>query len=278
MLSSQKPKKRSSLRRVWSKAKPLLALLVLAAIIILSLHVRKAAFQTVDTLSNALRLNWQVVVTGDGVSPSTSEAIEKWSLRHFNGLLPDFETAALQIRQHFGLESVQLFREGFHKVRVKVIPRIAVMRLQTKAGRLLSKDFYAFGKSTPEAEHLPLLQGSIFHTIGSEDEGGDWTAERLKDKQLRGAQYALELLSLLEEKNIKPTIFSWDEYRGMSVTMAKDQVEVLFGVPPYREKVSRLEQLLNERDKASKPLPQRVEMDFEGKAFIKERNDGTGRM
>ena len=109
-----------------------------------------------------------------------------------------------------------------------------------------------------EAESLlPLLTG-----LPAADQAGNNKEEHALIRE------ALKLYDGLTTKNIKASSIRYQNHRGFFAIMDPGQIEVSIGRAPFDEKLNRLAEVLErvDRQKVS-----RIELDYHGKAFIKER-------
>lgn len=253
--------------------------------VFIAFHIPKMASHIVSLVARSLKPAWQVTVEGPRLEPGTAKNIGNFALLSLKGPWPDFQPLAADIRYRFGLESVQLTRNGIDQMRIVAQPREGILRLQSHSMKLMTKDFFVFGNADYGNEQLPVLQGSVFRVSSMERDSGDLSAQPLRDKALRAAENAVDIMGQFSEKGLEGNTLIWDEHRGMTISLVPaadtqpfDNIDVLLGLPPYKEKVTRLGQMLEDRRKALQPLPQRIELDFDGKAFIKEREIDKGRM
>lgn len=105
---------------------------------------------------------------------------------------------------------------------------------------------------------LPLLTG----LPAADQTGGNSKEEQALIRE------ALGLNEGLTAKNIKTSAIRYQNHRGFFVIMEPGPIEISIGRPPFDDKISRLAEVLErvDRQKVS-----RIELDYHGKAFIKER-------
>jgi hypothetical protein len=135
--------------------------------------------------------------------------------------------------------------------------RIPSLRAGSEGSRLVDADGYVYGSccvlpGQEEESALPVLEG-ITVTTGT------------IDPLIREA---VELKNELQGVELTMTALRFHPHRGYVVVMQPDSLEVAMGRSPFADKVSRLTDVLRrvDRERIS-----RIELDYHGKAFIKER-------
>jgi hypothetical protein len=80
---------------------------------------------------------------------------------------------------------------------------------------------------------------------------------------------ALDVWRLVEENNIPVKQLNFQKFRGYALTL-QDDTEIVIGLKPFAYKLKKLNDILTglARDGI---VASRIELDYEGKAFIKER-------
>ena len=86
----------------------------------------------------------------------------------------------------------------------------------------------------------------------------------------RAIEDVLELIEALKADATEYSHINFIKHRGFSITLKGDSTEVFLGNAPYNVKITRMHSIiLDLRKKGSQA--QRIELDYDGKAFIKEK-------
>jgi cell division septal protein FtsQ len=192
------------------------------------------------------------------------------------GELRDFDRAALSDRLITAANGGRDLKELAH-IAASVAPLARVNIMRTSPGRLL----VAFEKRTPALRAGPggnllvdndgFAYGSCCVLPGQEEEAALPLLEGVSVAQ--GATdsvvgEAIDLKGKLSSEGLEPAALRYHAHRGYMVIMKPDMLEVAMGRAPFADKISRLSEVLGriERHRVS-----RIELDYHGKAFIKER-------
>lgn len=161
------------------------------------------------------------------------------------------------------LSRINIIRTAPDKVIVKFSRRTPKLRIMLEDQKLIDSSGFVYGKccSLPgqEAEsQLPLLEG-----LAKIDDRG-----LVADSQLVLIKEAISLGGALVRFDLNPDRIRYQMHRGFFVVLQPDNLEISFGRGPFEGKLERLRDVLKQvdRNKIS-----RVELDYHGKAFIRER-------
>ncbi len=162
------------------------------------------------------------------------------------------------------LSRVEVIRSSPGKILVSFARREPALRIERGIQKLVDNAGFIYGSccSLPaqEAEsRLPLLTG----IPGSQVDGGMTAKE--EEGLLREA---LALNSGLLARGIRASTIRHQAHRGFFAIMDPEGIEVAMGLAPFDDKLGRLTEVLQRVDRTK---VSRIELDYHGKAFIKER-------
>ncbi len=171
------------------------------------------------------------------------------------------------------LSKVEIIRAAPGKIIVGFERRTPSLRIDRgtdpAAVRLVDNAGFIYGSccvlpaQEPESL-LPLLTG--LPVAGNQADLAHQAGGNKEEQAL--IREALGLNDGLTAKNIKTSSIRYQNHRGFFVIMEPGSIEVSIGRAPFDDKVNRLAEVLErvDRQKVS-----RIELDYHGKAFIKER-------
>lgn len=144
--------------------------------------------------------------------------------------------------------------------------RKAILR-STNPSRLISTEGEAYGQAASESDRkLPIVSGIISERHTQVQEDGCLALAQEESQLLREASTLSQSLSAL---GIIPQSLDFIPYRGF-IALLPQGIEVFFGRAPFAERPERLEKILKQQAAKGTALS-RIELDFAGKAFIKEK-------
>lgn len=161
------------------------------------------------------------------------------------------------------LSKVEVIRASPDKIVIGFERRAPALRIDRGVIRLVDSAGFVYGSCcvlpAQDAEaQLPLLTGVL-----ATDQSG------LSNKEEHGLiREALGLNEGLAGKGLKAASLRYQNHRGFFAIMEPGDIEVSIGRAPFDDKLKRLAEVLErvDRQKVS-----RIELDYHGKAFIKER-------
>ncbi len=161
------------------------------------------------------------------------------------------------------LSKVEVMRASPDKIVIGFERRAPALRIDRGVIRLVDSAGFVYGSCcvlpTQDAEaQLPLLTGVL-----ATDQSG--LSNKEEHELIREA---LGLNEGLAGKGLKAASFRYQNHRGFFAIMEPGDIEVSIGRAPFDDKLKRLAEVLErvDRQKVS-----RIELDYHGKAFIKER-------
>ena len=148
---------------------------------------------------------------------------------------------------------------------VKTIPLKETMRTSFLKGYAISESGRIFRSSS--AENLPLfhipMQESDLHSLGA----ATYQPKNPEDAAI--IKEANQLLTLLEQQNIPIKTIHFDRHLGFEVT-TRSLTKISLGRAPFQIKMERLQRAMHMSLKNGMEV-ERIELDYTGKAFIKEK-------
>ena len=218
------------------------------------------------------KISWQVVVhetNGLNLSESKTKRIVKIAgsvLR--TGEEKELRAVARQIQQSGEFAKVHVLRTAHNKITVGVSERTGVMSIEADKVRQLSKEGVVFGE-LPESSTLPLLRGVFDNRPEAFAFRDDQSLDLTDDEGLVIGE-ALELWRDGTQAGFAIKALEYKRFRGFFVTFSNSEVEVALGRSPFKEKFGRLQEIIDRLEKSGGHAA-RIELDYQGKAFIKEK-------
>lgn len=122
-----------------------------------------------------------------------------------------------------------------------------------------------------DTSDIPVLYGVFSEDNENDQLIKDILTPLLQEKQ-KIIQTAIQLNDLLNDSNLKISDMSYEQFRGFSVTLKPSGTYVRFGIPPFSGKIKKLHTVLHDMKKQQR-YAIRVELDYDGKAFVKSKDD-----
>ena len=265
LLQKQRPRKRRSFFGLVRRTAPIfLVLTVLALALFLGSKITHMSL-----FPSVADAQWTVQVQSNTLPAKLSVDVAKRAQEQLRGYLPSFSRIATNLRSNFGLAEVAIQRTGLTSASIRFSMRAAAFRIEGRTRTYLSADLGTFESDYVEGDQLPVLAGVA--SASARMDGEDFSVPRA------AADAASKALAGLAAQKYSAKRYTWDAPRGISAVLTDFGVEVLMGLPPYEQKAERLSKILRDRS-AEQGLPRRIELDFDGKAFIKEADPENGRM
>lgn len=162
------------------------------------------------------------------------------------------------------LSRVEVVRPNPSKILVGFERREPSLRIERGIQKLVDNAGFIYGSCctlpAQEAESkLPLLVG----VPAPQADGG------ITGREEQGLlREALTLKEGLESRGIRAATIRYQSHRGFFAVMEPEGIEVAMGQAPFDDKLGRLIEVLQRIDRTK---VSRIELDYHGKAFIKER-------
>lgn len=218
-------------------------------------------------------VNWKVYIRGIEHEPHATLPLARlateaeMAARATPGRRLDAIAKNIQARLH--AKQVTVARQSGDELQIVLNFREPVMRVAADRTRLLDKDGEVYTEPFQNSqEQLPLLSG-----LFAEGYHPEWTpggALKLTEDQQRIVGEAIALQQNIQDKKLSFSELRHVKFRGFTVVDQNKHLEILLGQAPYDKKLDRLQALLQQVQQKGQTIS-RIELDYEGKAFIKEK-------
>ena len=146
-------------------------------------------------------------------------------------------------------------------------PRFAV---KADKLRVISASGIVYG-SYKKSLGLPLLKG-VFRRPKSAFRINKNNSLILSEDEQNLINEALLLSKVLLENSLKTKSITFERYRGFFADIPHLNLEVSFGRKPFQTKITKLFKVLSKLRQSGK-VASRIELDYDGKAFVREKNN-----
>ena len=217
--------------------------------------------------------DWRVSIKPGGDGPLSEAAIEQitQAAKHNagDGSRQNLERAAEAIQQLDSYSSVSLIKLAPDHLAVHVKRRAPLFCVEADRMRFVTTDAVVFG--TVDTSKVgscpgPVLAG-LFEDHGKFNAKADLTLIVDKEERLV-LQEAVELLKAARERRLVLARMNYRRFRGFFVILDSKDTEVSMGRSPFAGKLDKLQGILSKLE-AKGEVAQRIELDYQGKAFIK---------
>lgn len=183
-----------------------------------------------------------------------------------NGSRAELLKAVASVKAMETFAKVHLVLTGDSTLTLYYAKRVPVMCYRSdKDTWLVSVDAEIYGSSAGENCPGPLLSGVLEERKNRTSRYGVMQLIPEEQKQI---QAAVDLLTVLRKHGHQPASLTYEKYRGFHVTLEGLETEIALGNPPFDTKLEKLGEVL-EKIRSKGEVAQRIELDFQGKAFIK---------
>ena len=177
------------------------------------------------------------------------------------------QDTAYELREHphIATSSIIKTRPDHVNVYVRVRRPLLKMKVNQKL-RYISNQGKIFGVIKKEST-LPLLTGVLKDDEEYHRDVEDMFILTLEENS--AIHEALTLVRLANASDFPVSSMNYEKYRGLSLKIKGINTDVHVGNPPYEQKLKKLTQIIDSLHK-KKSHALRIELDYEGKAFIKK--------
>ena len=274
ILSRQKPKRRKSVVGRWPRV--LIFCLTAAMLLLTGIYAARfiAKSGKVWTLfsSTADLVQVQIKPTEGFELTSADESHIRDVIKATIRETGDIHLNQIARRLHKGtdFERIHIFRPESNKLVVSLKKRSPVLAVMADRLRFLTRDGVVYGESQDNKPILHRLNG-VFTSRNTDTFTLD-SDNRLVTTEIERQilTEAVELNEAVKASSVAIDFIDFQEYRGFILHLAADQVEVTIGRTPFGIRLKRLESTMAHLKKSG-ILFSRIELDYEGKAFIKEK-------
>ncbi len=267
VLSRQRPKKsRKKGGFSWSSmsvyAGGALAVLILAGTIFY-------LFAGKTTVVAGKNRNWKVTIKAEDRSlleNQEEQAIIQAVKTHVSeGEEKDLLRAIAAIKTDETFAKIHFVRTGLDQLTIYYAKRVPVMCYQGDQLHYISSaaEIYGF-VDDPLKCAGPIVTG----IIEERKKSGKNAVLSLTAEEQKNTDNALQLAKILAFYNHEPTKLSFEKYRGFYINIKDLETDIALGNPPFETKLEKLGEVLK-KISGKGEVAQRIELDFQGKAFIK---------
>lgn len=213
--------------------------------------------------------NWKLTLKADDsglLDAREEQAIiqaVKDSVSH--GEKADLLKAVAKIKSDESFAKIHLIRTGLDQLTLYYSKRIPIMCYQAESLYYISAEAEIYG----DLENLDNCPGPVVSGIledrKKQPRGG---VLKLSTEEEKAVVLAVKLLKILRFHQHQPSALTYDKYRGFFINLKDLETDIALGNPPYDAKLEKLREVL-EKIKVKGEVAQRIELDFQGKAFIK---------
>lgn len=276
ILSNQKPMKPPRYRRAWFKTQfkrmAILSVLVASGALIFTVYQYRSAIDAFFFPNQ--KKDWVVHLQKIDGNPKISEDLLLRMPETIKNMITEtgsLSAASAKLQKDFEVKLVRFVQTDNHTVYVSLFFREPRFRVSADQIRLLSTEGDVYGQpTTPQERSLPLISGIFMDNdipIRLHEDG----SVALSNQQKIAIQDVLHLAKLAEENKVIYTEMNYVPFRGVTLLDHQTGVEISLGKPPFEKKISRLEKILLKL-KQKGTVAERIELDYDGKAFIKEKS------
>jgi hypothetical protein len=218
------------------------------------------------------KIHWQIDVrstSGDAVSEEQARRIVKIAgLALRTGEENELRAIARQVQQNGQFAKVHVLRTAQSSVAVSVSERKPVMAIEADKLRQLTAEGVVYGEQG-DSPALPIIRG-VFDNRAEEFALAEDQSLRLTDDERQVIRESIELWGDANRAGFSVKSLEYRRFRGFFVTLTNSDIEVALGRTPFVEKFGRLQEILKRLEKSGGHAA-RIELDYQGKAFIKEK-------
>jgi hypothetical protein len=266
----------------WSAAaKGLVLVLVLTVVWGLGLRAIDRFHTVIGYFNSVLVLapnDWRIDVQSEAGTPLPEDirrnvyAVAQKQLRF--GSPDELKMLARQVEAMGTLENVKVIRPLANTVVFSArLRKAALLVLVGGRTRYLTLDGAVFGDDSVVNDN-PLWERPTVVVTGVFDQAPNPAFDQsmkliLTPEQSRHLAEAIEVWQQIATSHVEAKAINFKKFRGFSIS-TPDDTEIVIGVKPFDYKLKKLRGILDGL-KRDGTLAERIELDYEGKAFIKER-------
>jgi hypothetical protein len=182
----------------------------------------------------------------------------------------ELEQIAKNLHRGTDFERIHVFKSEPQQFIVSLRKRTPVLAIMADRLRFLTKDGVIYGEVHDNQTPLSMLNGVFSSRASDSFEFGEDGALVTTTAEKVALLEAVELNALANQKNLGVAQIDFQEYRGFILHLTIDSIEVAIGRSPFATRLKRLDSTMNQLKKNG-ILYSRIELDYDGKAFIKEK-------
>lgn len=219
--------------------------------------------------------NYQIIIKPDGNTP-LPQKIRSRIIRKAQKTIkenPDnlMLAVARAIEKNSNFSRVHVLNYGHNKLVISVFKRKPFLAVKADTLRYLTKDGDVFGRIRDDDNQGLVPLYGVFPKSKTNYRFNDDNSLFINNVQKSLLLEAVDLLSYTKKNKLSLVSMRFEKFRGFFVKLKQNGIEVSFGRKPFDKKVKRLGKILkNLKNKGI--ISTQIELDYEGKAFIKEAN------
>ena len=177
----------------------------------------------------------------------------------------DLVKAIAAIKTDETFAKVHFVRTGLDQLTLYYAKRVPVMCYQGEQLHYISTaaEIYGFVED-PQTCPGPVVTGILEERKKSPKN----VVLALSAEEQKNTENALQLSKNLAYYKHEPTKLSFEKYRGFFINIKDLETDIALGNPPFETKLEKLGEVLKKISSKGE-VAQRIELDFQGKAFIK---------
>ncbi len=262
LLAGQKPKRRWSLSFLASKK-----ILGTAAGLVIASFI---AYETHSYLSKTALFSFDErprLEAMRGLSDQEQSAILQ-RYRQLSGVKPQqLAEFSKGLYRNLGLRSIQLIQTAPDHLAIATETFTPKLVAELDRLRFVTDDGIVFGSiSEKDAPALPVLKGLYRNAPFTKSENDTYVLSAANQKIVDEALLAIHDAA---RYNIQYRTLNYDEFRGLSADMLEPNYRITLGFQPFDGKYQKLAKIIESlKDRGLSSAS--IELDYKGKAFVKE--------
>ena len=283
ILSGQKPKKkRKNLKKGFVCRLLWLALLPsIAAIAIIFVNKKESWKFKWNVPTSPSPKIYEVYFTPFSDKRLTSDSLNIVSQivnEHLNATRhSDLSLLAKKIQNQFYARGVNINKTSTTKIAVTMKLRDPVMLVKSDKIHFVDEECAVYGEinGNEMISDLPILH-DVFSDHDARLRLNDTAIYQITAEQRKIICDAIDLSRLSREKGLDFSEFHFIKYRGFLARTKQGDCEIILGFAPFNKRIDRLTEILLNLKKEGVTAA-RIELDYDNKAFVKEKSSETQR-
>lgn len=254
-----------------------LKLIPLAIIITcLSFSFLSKQINQAQTLKTNITPNWDIEINSNvenkGLTEHKFEVLD--AITKEGTKLNSLPEITSTIQKQFYFARTSIIKTAPNKLKIYIEERIPALSISADKKRFVATTGDVYGEyHNKKTEKLPHLVG-VFEKKRKPYVFSNANALITTEQEQARIQEALTIVKLSKKFLLLPKQLKFIEYRGFSLTLEKQKTEVLLGRKPFEYKFVKLVEI-QKQTKKNKQHAWKIELDYEGKAFIKTSKIGN---
>jgi len=276
VLANQKPERKSSRHKKTWRRRFMITAAILGGLNLgfgtFSLYQRFGpTSKKVATVKKSFEWDLDVRVAS-GTQPTAKQLKQIQTIVH-NNLSSPSQNELLKVARLVQKETlamrVSLLRTNAKQLVMTIAMRTPALRIEADGAQYVTADGDIYGKAGEDAQELPMIRG-IFAGRSSVFLLTDEYSVALSETEKALVDEALTLYKEATAAGFAFTEYRYVTHRGFEAFDQTTELEVSLGRAPYESRLQNLRQVLAGLKKRGSQAT-RIELDYDGKAFIKEK-------